>query len=310
MIDLTCKICTNPFSRKCDLIRHVKTHDSTCTNYNEYFIKYISKVHPICTECGVNIVVVRKDIISKYCKVCGKQVADLNVKNALLKKQVEALNLNLNQKINMTNLFLDKCVRCGREDECVDGLCFVCIASQTYQLVGKNKYMNFKNFKVTDKNKIGYDTCLNYATQDENKGIFLFGKCGTGKTHLLASMANHYFVNKKSFRIIAYNKLIADLRDSVEYASEFIDELSQEKRLLIDDIATGNITEFAKESIFNLIYKRYENNNFKIVITSNLSMTQISNQLGERISSRLAEMCRLIELQGDDNRIKKTGVNI
>lgn len=87
MTDLICKICnTSQFSRKCDLIRHVKKHDSECTNYNEYYIKYISKLHPICRECGINKVVVRKDIISEYCKECGKKIADLNVKKALINK--------------------------------------------------------------------------------------------------------------------------------------------------------------------------------------------------------------------------------
>lgn len=88
MIDLTCKICnTSQFSRKCDLIRHVKKqHDSNCINYNEYYIKYITNVHPLCKECNTNKVVVRKDIISDYCKECGKKIADLNVKKALLDK--------------------------------------------------------------------------------------------------------------------------------------------------------------------------------------------------------------------------------
>ena len=67
-----CIICNNEYTRKCDLIRHVKlVHDTTCTNYNEYLIKYLNVPHPKCLNCD-NLVLIRRDKIFDMCSSCNK----------------------------------------------------------------------------------------------------------------------------------------------------------------------------------------------------------------------------------------------
>lgn len=74
MTDSTqCKICNKQYSRKCDLMRHViKYHDHECLNYNMYYIKYITGIHPTCNICGINPVEVRCDKIDSRCRICAK----------------------------------------------------------------------------------------------------------------------------------------------------------------------------------------------------------------------------------------------
>jgi DNA replication protein DnaC len=40
-------------------------------------------------------------------------------------------------------------------------------------------------------------------------------------------------------------------------------------------------------------------------ISSNLSLKQLGERVGDRIVSRIVEMCEIIKIEGDDRRLKK-----
>jgi hypothetical protein len=72
--------------------------------------------------------------------------------------------------------------------------------------------------------------------------------------------------------------------------------------LLIDDLgADRKPTEFTEEVNFRLINHRYENH-MPTLITSNLLPKEISERLGDRVTSRLIEMCQRVIFKGADRR--------
>jgi len=72
--------------------------------------------------------------------------------------------------------------------------------------------------------------------------------------------------------------------------------------LLLDDIGAEKASEWVKQTLYLIIDNRYGNMK-KTFITSNLTLNQISNQLDDRISSRIAGMSNTIRMQGKDRRL-------
>ena len=72
----------------------------------------------------------------------------------------------------------------------------------------------------------------------------------------------------------------------------------------IDDLGTELNASFTNSELFNLLNSRLLDNK-KTIISTNLSITDITNTYSTRISSRLLENYELLYFFGDDLRIKK-----
>jgi DNA replication protein DnaC len=179
------------------------------------------------------------------------------------------------------------------------------------------KYQN-KNFGNFDKsqNQKAYEECLEYAKNIKDyikngKGLFLSGTVGTGKTHLLAAIIDYAARIKKQY-IEYYN--IVSLLNNIRFTfkrkyqesistEEITDQLKKREILMIDDLGTENLTDWASEILFDIIDHRYSNLK-STVISTNLSTIEIKEKLSERLMSRIYEMCKGVQLFGKDYRIK------
>ena len=134
--------------------------------------------------------------------------------------------------------------------------------------------------------------------------LLLFGPVGTGKTYesfgairLLAATGV-----QARWAAISAADLYAALRPRTGIDSE------QEFRryadtdvLLVDDIGAGKQSEWTEEVNFRLVNARYENQR-PTIFTTNLKAEQIRKALGDRVTSRLNEMCTRIAITGGDRR--------
>ncbi len=73
---------------------------------------------------------------------------------------------------------------------------------------------------------------------------------------------------------------------------------------ILDDIGVEKVSEFVEEFMYMLINNQYEKV-YPMVITSNLPLSQLAERLGDRIVSRIKEMCSVVEIKGEDKRLKK-----
>ena len=76
--------------------------------------------------------------------------------------------------------------------------------------------------------------------------------------------------------------------------------------LLVDDLGTEKVSEFTEEATYRLLNERY-NHCRPLIITSNLPATDpngvdLVDKLGERITSRLAEVTTIVPMGGHDQR--------
>jgi DNA replication protein DnaC len=161
---------------------------------------------------------------------------------------------------------------------------------------------------------------LDYAADPYRYGkpwLFFMGRVGTGKTHLAASIANHYIKHQGGRTLFT---VVPDLLDhlratfnptntnGITYDQRFQD-VRDVPLLILDDLGTENATPWAKEKLFQVFNHRY-NERLATVVTTNQDFAQID----ERIVSRLLDhgLCQDVVIDAADyrRRNRETGQTI
>ena len=73
---------------------------------------------------------------------------------------------------------------------------------------------------------------------------------------------------------------------------------------MIDDLGAEKTTDFVRQTLYYIVNER-EQNELPIIVTSNYTLKDLAAKFDERISSRLAGMCKQVKLTGTDRRVKK-----
>lgn len=133
---------------------------------------------------------------------------------------------------------------------------------------------------------------------EKDKGVFFYGDTGTGKTYTLNSLA------KGKAEVDNFVMLLSEFRDAMQKGFYFsnLKEYINQDYVFIDDIGAEKTSDFVIEFIYSLVNGRYENLK-RTVFATNLTLEKFSERYGERILSRIAEMCVLVEIKGDDRRL-------
>lgn len=110
---------------------------------------------------------------------------------------------------------------------------------------------------------------------------------------------------RPSMRFENVSEMLYHVRRGFKDNSEYQDVILTSNRVFIlDDIGVEKVTEFVEEFMYLFINKQYEKV-FPVVITSNLPLSQLAEKIGDRVVSRIKEMCEIVELKGEDRRLKK-----
>lgn len=150
------------------------------------------------------------------------------------------------------------------------------------------------------------DYCL--KDKFKEKGLFIHGPCGTGKTYAAYAIAKTFIANDYKVVVHNYSKLLEDIRDEFNltpdpYYVSITNKLTEfEGVLILDDVGAEKSSDWNIEKLYNIINQRYENM-LTTIITSNFGPKQLKDTIGDRIVSRLVEMCYIAKLDGNDKRL-------
>ena len=207
--------------------------------------------------------------------------------------------------------------------------------------------LRFKKVKTSD-----IPESVNEKLKSLNeKGLYLFGSVGTGKTHLGYSILRKIIEDDYSNAIVSVDKEYADYkikRDEemkklgtdelvrknfmvfnpavrkitrcalsnfakmLQIIKNSYDEDSQQISaedfnndiLIIDDLGVEKFTDWSIENLYQLVDMRYKKM-LPTIFISNLSLKDLSSKVGDRITSRIAEMSEIIRFAGKDRRLEK-----
>jgi len=131
-------------------------------------------------------------------------------------------------------------------------------------------------------------------------GLFIFGSFGAGKTHLAAAIGNECADN--NLRVQYYNipTLFTKMRSASGSFSvdEMLAPLLTCDVLILDDIGSEDVTSFIHGRLFSIIDERLHK---ATVVTSNVELDKLEDQIGGRIHSRL-QLARQVWLPVSDYR--------
>ena len=159
-----------------------------------------------------------------------------------------------------------------------------------------NENLNFDNFVVGSSNRLAYVSALSVA---QNPGkihnpLFIYGKSGLGKTHLMHAIGN--FITKNSSLKVLYTTSdqfmtdftgianISNLDNQLEYANNFKNKYRNVDVLIIDDIQFLVGAEKTQQEFFNT-FNFLQQSNKQIIISSDKSPDDLK-KLEERLRSR------------------------
>lgn len=162
-----------------------------------------------------------------------------------------------------------------------------------------NKEYTFNNFIVGSSNRFAYTASMAVAEKPGKayNPLFLYGKSGLGKTHLMHSIGN-YILENTDLRVlyISSDKFVNDFinavrvsdKDKTQENLEKIDDFKNKYRnidvLMIDDIQfLGNATK-GQEEFFHTFNELY-NENKQIIIASDRSVDDLKT-LENRLLTR------------------------
>lgn len=162
------------------------------------------------------------------------------------------------------------------------------------------------------KNIKNCDTIFDWVRDQSKRFLFISGDVGTGKTYLVCAIKKRCNEINYPCRLIFCSDLTLKIRDSFnsEEDSELriIHNVSPDKNddydhfAIFDDFGFQKPTEYTKEVWYHIIDRR-QRFGYRTIITSNLTLEEISDTYGDRLSSRIGAG-EVFGLVGTDRRIE------
>lgn len=161
----------------------------------------------------------------------------------------------------------------------------------------------------------------------ENKswpGLLLHGAVGRGKTHLLVGLVRWMvFDLGAEVRFVEFTRLLATLREGFDKGQSdrtMLNELVSVPVLAIDELGKGRLTDWELSVVDELVSRRYDAMACTLATTNyspglptgrgTLNLAEgarlaptLVDRVGDRVYSRLRDMCEFIEVTGLDYRL-------
>lgn len=160
----------------------------------------------------------------------------------------------------------------------------------------------FDRFQCDLSTNDAFKTCQNFNYESQN--LYLWGPAGTGKSHLAGAIFRRYqggiFIKHAKL-----NRIFQGLKND-EY-EKLLEEFTHCPVLIIDDLGTAKQTEYADQVLYEIIDDRQMAYKNGLVVTSNLSLKDLADRLGDdRLTSRIAGLCKTVKIESMDRRLKKS----
>jgi DNA replication protein DnaC len=174
----------------------------------------------------------------------------------------------------------------------------------------------------------GYCAGYPFLGEDEGLGLLFTGNNGVGKTHLAVAILRE-LAHAKGVRgqFWDFHELIREIRNSYNPETkttelQVLEPVVETGLLVLDDLGAWKMTEWMNDTLFYILNSRYTARRPTIVTTNyqDADLDKIRSadplvrreflveRIGQRLRSRLMEMCLVIPIDGPDwRRVRQDG---
>ncbi len=157
---------------------------------------------------------------------------------------------------------------------------------------------------------------------DEGLGLLFCGDNGVGKTHLAVAVLRE-LVSAKGARgqFWDFHELIREIKSSYDPETktselQVLEPVVEKDVLLLDDLGAWKMTDWMNDTLFYILNSRYMAKRPTLITTNYQDVTReealaadplrrrefLVERIGQRLRSRLMEMCLVVRIQGGDHR--------
>jgi DNA replication protein DnaC len=159
----------------------------------------------------------------------------------------------------------------------------------------------------------------------DRTGLLVTGPSGVGKTHLSVAALKQLLKKGIHCRFCDYRELLKQIQNSYNPSVqatelEVLKPVFETEVLLLDDLGAVKPSEWVWDTVSLVLNTRYNDNRTTIITTNFMDgppataeekadsaryanrEQSLGDRIGERMRSRLFEMCRLVQVQGKDYR--------
>ncbi len=159
-----------------------------------------------------------------------------------------------------------------------------------------------------------------YPATTNGNGLLFTGNIGTGKTHLAVGILQALVLEKSVPALFCdYRELLKAIGNSYnpQVAAtelEVLRPVFEAEVLVLDELGAAKPTEWVWDTVAHILNTRYNDHRTTIITTNYANHAPggigargareetLGDRIGERMRSRLAEMCVTVELTGADYR--------
>ena len=164
-----------------------------------------------------------------------------------------------------------------------------------------------------------------YPLETYGRGLLLTGSIGVGKTHLAVAILQALVTERGATGLFYdYRDLLKQVQNSYnaqvrETELEVLRPVFEAEVLVLDELGASKPTDWVWDTVAHILNTRY-NDRRTTIITTNYANAgplgteaggrtlvreeTLGDRIGERMRSRLQEMCVVVEMQGEDFRQK------
>ena len=157
---------------------------------------------------------------------------------------------------------------------------------------------------------------INRFDMTTQKGLYVFGTFGVGKSYLMAYLANRLSAKYgKSTTILHFPTFCVGIKSAINTGTvkEEIDQLKAAEILILDDIGAEQFSPWIRDDVLQVILQYRMQENLLTFFTSNLDFKDLEAHFAtsrsgdetwqaKRIMERIRYLAKEIHLQGDNRR--------
>ncbi|MEJ6348637.1 primosomal protein DnaI [Holzapfeliella sp. He02] len=154
-----------------------------------------------------------------------------------------------------------------------------------------------------------------YLNGEVNKGFFLCGDFGVGKTYLLAATANKLAEKGTPVSVVHFPTFASTIRSQVQNNTAIIEieRLQKTPILMLDDIGAETLTTWIRDDVLGVILQYRMERRLPTFFSSNFSMAELENHLtyvkgdvepvkAKRIMERVKSLSHEVTISGSNRR--------